>query len=114
MGILLAFISVILLYILSPLLIIYSIFAASSFKSISDHFYKIAVSIDQLGNVIGSDLFNDIMISKDGFKFGNEDETISSVLGRNYKTNTLKTTGKILRWTLDKIQPNHCVNSIGN
>lgn len=112
MGILLAFIATILLYILSPFLIVYNILMSASFKSVSDYFFKIAVSLDQLGNVIGANFFNHVAITENGHKFGNEDETISSVLGRNYKTGTLKLLGRSLRYYLDKIQPNHCVNSI--
>lgn len=90
----------------------YSILTANSFKAVSDYFFKIAVSIDQLGNVISADLFNDIMIKENGFKFGEEDETISSVIGRNYKANTLKPLGRSLRFYLDSIEKNHCINSI--
>ena len=112
MGILLTILATILTYILSPFLIIYS-FIRLKYKEIGDHYFDVAVSIDQLGNVLGSPLFNDIMIKKEGFKFGNEDETISSVLGRNYQTNNLKFIGKCIRYLLDKIEKNHCINSIG-
>lgn len=113
MGILLAIIAIFLLYILSPILIIYSLFRLHKFTKISDHFFDVAVSIDKLGNILGALMFNDIMITKDGFQFGADSETISSVIGRNYLTKTLRFTGRILRWALDKIQPNHCINAIG-
>ncbi|MCF6349253.1 MAG: hypothetical protein L3J20_13320 [Flavobacteriaceae bacterium] len=44
---------------------------------------KFVLSIDQMGNVAMQDLFNDIFTIKNGYQFGNEDETISSVLGKN-------------------------------
>lgn len=112
MGILLAFIAVILTIIVAPFALIYEIITLVRFSKVSDYFFNIAISIDQLGNVVCQGLFNDLLISKDGFKFGNPDETISSVLGRNYLTNTLKPLGRLLRWILDKIEPNHCVKSI--
>ena len=114
MGILLAFIAVILTVIIAPFALVYEIITLVRFSKVSEYFFNIAISIDQLGNVVCQGLFNDLLITKDGFKFGNPDETISSVLGRNYKTNTLKPIGKFIRWVLDKIEPNHCIKSIGH
>lgn len=113
MGIILALIATLLMYIFSPFLIIYGMCTMSSFKEVSDYFFRIAVSIDQLGNVIGSPFFNHCAIKPEGFQFGNEDETISSVLGKNYQTSTFRLLGRSMRYYLDKIQPNHCINSIG-
>jgi len=113
MGILLAFIAAILGIIIIPIGIIYEIFTLIRFSNVSDYFLNIAISIDQLGNVACQGLFNDVLIKKEGFKFGNPDETISSVLGRNYQKNTLTYLGNGIRWILDKIQKGHCVNSIG-
>lgn len=114
MGILLTIIAALLVIILSPFLIVFSLVKHFSFKGMNDYFFKIAVSIDQLGNVVGGSFFNACAITKDGFKFGSEDETISSVIGRNYQKGTLKLLGRSIRYYLDKIQPNHCVNSIGS
>ena len=88
----------------------------SSFKEVSDYFFRIAVSIDQLGNVIGGPFFNHCAITQDGAKFGNEDETISSVLGRNHinQPRTFRLLGRSMRYYLDCIETNHCVNSIGS
>lgn len=112
MGIILTFIAVILTIIIAPIALFYEIITLIRFSKVSDYFFNIALSIDQLGNVICQGLFNDLLIKKDGFKFGNPDETISSVLGRNYQTNNLKFIGKSIRWTLDKIEKDHCVKSI--
>ena len=112
MGILLAFIAVILTVLIAPFALIYEIITLVRFSKVSEYFFNIAISIDQLGNVVCQGLFNDFLITKEGFKFGNPDETISSVLGRNYLTGTLKPTGKVLRWILDKIEKDHCVKSI--
>ena len=77
------------------------------------YFIKMAVSIDQLGNVVLQDLFNDLLLNSNTHqRFGNEDETISSVLGKNKKNNTLSSVGKILTRVLDRLDPNHVLNSI--
>jgi hypothetical protein len=66
-----------------------------------------AVAVDQVGNVFMQEIFNDLLIKKGGHKFGNEDETVSSVLGKNKKSCTLTAMGKGISWFLDKIDPNH-------
>jgi len=113
MGFILALIAVLLTYIFSPFLMLYAMFTAPSIKAINRYFFKIAISVDQMGNVIGTAFFNHTVIKENGHKFGNPDETISSVLGRNYQTNTLTLFGRSMRYYLDRIEPNHCVNSIG-
>lgn len=74
--------------------------------------YKIALGIDQLGNVICARLFNFFLIDINGHRFGNEDETISSVLGKNKKTNTLTLFGIVLDMVLERIDKNHNIKSI--
>ena len=81
-------------------------------KKIGKYFLTIAVSVDQTGNVFCKELFNDALIYPKGHSFGNEDETISSVLGKNKLGNTLTWTGKILDWILNKLDQNHSINSI--
>ena len=68
----------------------------------SGYFFKLAISLDQLGNVAMSRLFNDILIHPNRDLFGDEDETISSVLGKNKLNGTLKPIGKFLVYVLDK------------
>ena len=81
-------------------------------NELSVWFYAWAISIDQLGNVVCKELFNDTLILHTGIPFGNPDETISSVLGKNKKANTLSKGGKGLDWILNKLDPNHSINSI--
>ena len=73
---------------------------------------KIAIGIDQLGNVVCSRLFNNLLITSKGYKFGFEDETISSVIGKNQLSKTLTPLGKGLDKTLNWAQRNHAVKSI--
>jgi hypothetical protein len=81
-------------------------------KEASNWLYAWAISIDQLGNVVCKDLFNDVLILPTGIPFGNPDETISSVLGKNKQANTLSKIGKGLDWLLNRLDPNHSINSI--
>jgi 8-oxo-dGTP diphosphatase len=80
---------------------------SSLFRAINEYLFKVAKSIDQLGNVVCRDLFNDILIKKSGYRFGNEDVTISHVLGKNEETKTLSILGKSLAWILNTIDKDH-------
>jgi hypothetical protein len=75
-------------------------------------FYRTARAIDVFANVNGAEFFNSIFIINGGYKFGQPKETISSVIGKNQQTNTLSLAGRLLRWILDRIEKDHCLNSI--
>lgn len=77
------------------------------------NYFKIsAINIDKFGNQEFKTLFNLIFIKKEGYKFGNPNETISSTLGKNEKDNTLSSVGKGLVWLLNLIDKDHCKKSI--
>ena len=62
---------------------------------VGDYFLSIGYTIDQSGNAFCGELFNDAMITpKSKCHFGNPDETISSVLGKNKRDKTLTKFGK--------------------
>ena len=82
------------------------------FKRVNDYFFEMAKSEDQSGNTSMQFLFNLLFIKKDGYKFGNIDEFISSVLGKNLRMGTLTTLGKGLNWVLNLIDKNHSIDSI--
>lgn len=114
-GILLFLISIVLLVITGPLGFIYGILRSlftKGFKGLGEYLLQIAISIDQLGNVMMSHLLNALWIKKQGYKFGNRDETISSAIGRNKRLGTLTAFGRSIDTILDKIDPNHSLNSI--
>lgn len=46
------------------------------------------------------------------YKFGNIDETVSSVLGKNQNLGTLTKSGKWLNRLLSKFDPNHSIDAI--
>jgi hypothetical protein len=95
--------------ILFPIGFIISIFYPNRKK----YLYNIARGIDQLGNVVCGRLFNlTLIISNSIHKFGNEDETISSVIGKNKLANTLTFVGRLLDKLLDIIDKNHSTDAI--
>jgi len=115
MGLILFIVSILLLAITGPIGIVYGLFYSlftKYFSGVGAYFLEIAISIDQLGNVIMQHFLNLIWIQKGGYKFGNRDETISSVIGKNLKKNTLTNFGKFLSKILDSLDPNHSLNSI--
>lgn len=114
-GIVLFLISIILLLVTGPLGFVYGLFYSllrNGFKAMGEYLLQIAISIDQLGNVLMQHLLNLLWITKEGYKFGNRDETISSAIGRNKKLNTLTGFGKLIDSILDKLDPNHSLDSI--
>ena len=81
-------------------------------KDKSGYFKSSAVNLDKFGNREFRTLFNKTLINIEGHKFGDINETISSVLGKNQLTNTLTKSGLVLVWILDNIDENHCIKSI--
>ncbi|MCX8472873.1 MAG: hypothetical protein ORN85_04410 [Sediminibacterium sp.] len=107
--------SFLLFFITVPFGLVYAIFALifrRSFKFFGNFVLKIAIVLDILGNVTMQFIFNDYLITKDGHKFGEINETISSVLGKNQLMGTLKKPGKTLIKFLEVIEEEHCLNSI--
>jgi ADP-ribose pyrophosphatase YjhB (NUDIX family) len=114
-GVVLFLISIILLVLTGPLGLIYGFFYAlftGGIKGIGEFLLKIAISVDQLGNVMMQHLLNVLWVKKGGYKFGNRDETISSALGRNKNLCTLTVFGNWIDQLLDTIDPDHSLNSI--
>jgi len=101
-------VAIVISIILFPIGFIFAMFYPGRKKYI----YKIALSIDQLGNVICARLFNFFLIDIIGHKFGNEDETISGVIGKNKRTNTLTGLGIALDCILELLDKNHSVKAI--
>jgi len=81
-------------------------------KEKSGYFKSSAVNLDKFGNREFRTLLNKVLITDKGYRFGNINETISSVLGKNQLTGTLTNSGKMLVWILDKIENDHALKSI--
>lgn len=104
-----------LLYIIS--LILYpplSIWNYCLVENKKGYFRSSAITIDKLANREFRMLWNIKLRTESGYKFGAENETISSVLGKNQRDNTLSGGGKFLVKILDLLEKDHCLKSIEN
>lgn len=114
-GILLFLISIVLFIITGPIGFLFAFFKllfSKGLNGLGAYSLQLAVSIDQLGNVLMQHLFNSLWIKEGGYRFGNRDETISSALGKNKQLDTLTGFGRAIDNFLDIIDPNHSLNSI--
>ncbi len=72
-----------------------------------------AVNLDRYANrEFRFSLNKYLILEKSPDRFGNIEETISSVLGKNQLSNNLTRFGKVIVWILNKIEKNHCIKSI--
>jgi len=112
-SLLLVILAIVLSVILYPIGFLY---ALVTFRlRLKDYYYAIAISIDQLGNVVMAAMFNKLLIEEDAqYKFGNPDWTISAVLGGNLLTMRLRPLGLWFVKILDSIDDNHCINAFEN
>jgi hypothetical protein len=94
-----------------PLSIINIILVIFKGGNLSNYFKETAIDIDRFGNRNLRTLLNETL-QKNGYKFGDERETISSALGKNKRDNTLTKTGIIICDILDYLDENHCIKSI--
>lgn len=76
------------------------------------YFKSTAINIDKFANREFRAMFNKFFKTHEGYKFGDERETISSALGKNQRNNTLTKAGKALCAILDFLDKNHCIKSI--
>ena len=83
-------------------------------KSLNVYFIEVALVLDEVGNVTMQHLLNDILLMNDvqTYYFGNKNETISSVIGKNSITNTLSPLGRTLNSFLNFLDKDHSLNSI--
>lgn len=119
MGLILLIVAIILTVLLLVPSIIFAIFRTvgkfefnSGRKKLNEYFLKMAICIDQLGNVMAAPLLNLTCLKKKGHRFGETRETISLVLGYNSRLNNLTVFGESLGWLLNKIDNNHLEKAI--
>jgi hypothetical protein len=103
---LLFYIAIILCVVIFPLGVLVRMF----YQNVGEYLFRILISIDQLGNVVCDKLF-DLTLVK-GHYFGDEDETISSAMGRAKLNNHLTFTGKLLDSFLNLLDKNHTIKNI--
>lgn len=84
----------------------------TALDSVTDVLGRLAISIDIAGNVMLSRLFNDWLITKKGYQFGEQGQTISYVLGRNKEQGSLLFLGEKLTQLLHTIDKNHVEKAV--
>jgi hypothetical protein len=112
-NLLLLVIAIILFIVIGSLGFVYSIIV-KILRTSSVYFWQIALAIDELGNTVCQDLFNDTMRAKGGHRFGNSNETVSHVLGKLKAEGKLLPLGKFLAWILNKIDKYHVEKAAEN
>lgn len=115
-SLLLVVIALLLLVILTPFAILMTIIVSivnTNGTYLVRYFKDIALSLDQLGNVICNVLFTYTFLKKDAiYVFGNVDETISSVLGKNKVDDKLTKVGLFVDYLLHLLEENHTIKYI--
>jgi len=111
-SIIVLFIAVVLTVLISPFGILYGIIR-SIYRRKLTYFtkilLKIAVALDQLGNVTSGGLLDKIFTKK-GHNFGLEDDTVSEVLAKNQ--HNLTRFGRLISNLLEYIDPGHLENAM--
>ena len=103
----------ILVFILNIIFLYFKVGRKQYLKELSKMFRKKAIGVDQTGNGAYLLFLNATMILDDTLAlFGNEDETISSVLGKNLLLNNLTIFGNILNQILNIFEKQHSIKSI--
>lgn len=118
-GLTLLLVALLLLLIVSPLSMAFHTFyylitvkLQTGVNKLGSWLKTVALSVDQLGNVLGGDMFAILFTKKGGHHFGDPDDTISYVLARNFYKRKLNIFGKLLYWILNKIESGHGNKSI--
>ena len=106
MNLLLVILAALLVTLIIPVAVLFEL-STLSYKKINKWFFDIAVSIDQFSNVFCRHILNKALAKGGAHLFGCEDETVSSVIGKNKESGTLTKTGKFIADTLNKLQNNH-------
>ena len=112
-NLLLLILSVVLFLFFGSIGFIYSILHRL-LRSVGNYFWQIAVAIDELGNTVCQDLFNNIMRKRGGHRFGNSNETVSYVLGVLKQEDKLLPIGRVVSWLLNKIDKHHVEDAVKN
>lgn len=73
------------------------------------YFKDSAITLDKLANREFRTLWNTVLIKKNGYQFGNVNETISEVLGHNILYKNLTNIGIVLVFILTE---KHCIEAI--
>lgn len=108
MGIILYIVAVVLWVIITP---INWVLVGIKYGISNKYFLETAIDLDKFGNRNFRTFLN-VSMQKNGYQFGNVNETISSALGKNQRDKTLTNFGKTICFILDTLDKNHCKKSI--
>lgn len=119
MGLILLIVSLILTSVVSvisvivtPIYYIVTFKWRSGVKQLDKWLYKMALSIDQFGNVSCGTTLKFLMTKGKRYNFGDEDDTVSYVLGRNKYRETLTAFGRFIVWVLNLLDKDHVEKAI--
>jgi len=113
MGLLLLIISSCLKLILAPALYLVGAITSLFKGGFNQWNLDLAIAKDQYGNALGKYVWNGLLINKHSVRlFGNIDETISSVIGKNKRDGNLTFLGIFVDKILNAIDPNHSEDAI--
>lgn len=68
--------------------------------------------MDQFGNVCNKETLRILLTKRDGHLFGDEDDTVSYVIGRNKYKKKLTWFGRRIEAILNKCEKDHCTVAI--
>lgn len=121
MGIILLIVATVLSCIFMPIGFVYSsivLIVRNTFKDWwnrwNDYLYIMALGLDQLGNAVMQDLFNDLLLKPGAYRFGNPDQTLSYIFGKNKQLGKLNWLGLFIASVLDWLDPNHTDKAVKN
>jgi hypothetical protein len=98
--------------IFTPLSYILNLRLKKGINELGIFFRRLAISVDQFGNAATATLLDFFLIKKHGVKFGNEDDTVSYILGLNKNWNTLTRLGRFTVLVLHVIEKNHVEKAV--
>lgn len=133
MGVLMYIIAMVLRLAFSPILMVWGIIRRvhhgwtdngfiGVYNALSDWFNELACAIDQFGNVLGMDTWNDLFAQdaitdysrKERYPAGDRQQTISYFIGRNEHRGTLSRLGRFLNRILNFCEPDHARKALIN
>lgn len=97
---------------LTPFYYLLSFRWISGLKALDNWFYKMALGLDQFGNVANRETLKFLLTKKGGHPFGDEDDTVSYVIGRNLFKGKLTFFGKFIERILNLCEKDHCTVAI--
>jgi len=98
--------------IITPLSYVINFRFKAGLNELGIFFRRLAISVDQFGNAATATLLNFFLIKKHGVKFGNEDDTVSYILGLNKNWNSLSRLGRFTVLVLHFIEKNHVEKAV--